>query len=343
MSTRQYLIDASTRHQVFLQRYGAGESKKAIKLLNRLRRDINARLAQEPTAFQRNRLAIVLQDIEQLSAVAFKDIAGKVKSGAGNLAVDEAEFSTKLFNKASSANFAMPAENVLIAAVEAAPMAAPAGMAGITIDESLRDYGKKKAAQITQTITDGLILGDTTPEISKKVGSMMNTLHRRQLDTLVRTAANHTSSVAREMTYQQNSDLLDGYQWVSTLDNRTTMICASRDGKTYAVDSGVMPPAHWGCRSTTIPVVMDEFTIAKPTKVRPAKGAAGAGTVSGKTTYGGWLKKQPKEFIDEALGVERSKLFRSGKLTIDKFVDPTGRVYTLDQLRSMNPFAFAEN
>jgi hypothetical protein len=45
MSTQQFLMDAATRHQVFLQRYGNGRSKEAVKLLNRLRKKINARLA----------------------------------------------------------------------------------------------------------------------------------------------------------------------------------------------------------------------------------------------------------------------------------------------------------
>lgn len=114
----------------------------------------------------------------------------------------------------------------------------------------------------------------------------------------------------------------------------------SIDGdETYIADSLVV---H-NCRSTTVPVVNDAFNIAKKaTGKRPAVGADGAGQVGGKSTYGGWLKKQPKEFVDEALGVERSKLFRSGKLSIDKFVDPTGRVYTLEQLAQMNQFAFQE-
>jgi hypothetical protein len=48
MITDQYLIDAATRRQVFLQRYGNGRSKEAVKILTRLRQRINARLSQEP-------------------------------------------------------------------------------------------------------------------------------------------------------------------------------------------------------------------------------------------------------------------------------------------------------
>jgi protein involved in polysaccharide export with SLBB domain len=51
MTTDQYLIDAATRRQVFLQRYGNGRSKEAVKILTRLRQRINARLSQEPENF----------------------------------------------------------------------------------------------------------------------------------------------------------------------------------------------------------------------------------------------------------------------------------------------------
>ena len=109
------------------------------------------------------------------------------------------------------------------------------------------------------------------------------------------------------------------------------------------VPGSPVPPAHWGCRSTTIPKVKPEYDVgAKLHGKRPAIGADGVSHVSGRTTYGGWLKRQPTEFIDEALGTDRSRLFRSGKLSLDKFVDPTGREYTIKQLESLNPMSFLE-
>lgn len=344
MSTKQFLTDAATRHAVFLQRYAGGQSKEAIKTLNRLRRGINARLAQEPTVFQRNRLEAVLFDIEQLSIEMFKDISQKTIRGAQLLSINEAGFSVDLFNKASTVEigFTLPSDGVLIAGTMGSSMSAPL-KAGITIEDALLQFSVKKRTEIAQTISDGVTLGETTPTISRKVGTLINTLHRRQLDTLVRTVTNHTSSVARNMVYEANSDIIDGYQWVATLDNRTTLICGSRDGIVYQVGAGPMPPAHWGCRSTTIPKVKPEYDLgAKIQGKRPSVGSGGAKQVSARTNYGGWLRKQPVEFVDEALGVERSRLFRSGKLNIDKFVDPTGRVYTLAELERMNPISFIE-
>jgi len=343
MSTQQYLIDASTRHQVFLQRYGGSESKKALAYLDRLRRNINARISQEPTIFRLNRLKALLDDINAMTAALMKDMSLAISRGAQELAISEAAFSAKLYNKASTTDFILPPDAALISGVEAAPMAAPLGKKAITIDEALSQFSRNKGAQIAQTISDSIVLGDTTPEISKKVHDIISTVQRNQVDALVRTITNHSSSVARQMVYDDNAELLEGYQWVSTLDGRTTLICGGRDGKVFQ-KGGPMPPAHWNCRSTTIPKVKDAFNIGSKLKgTRASKGATGGKQVSGRLTYGGWLKKQPVEFVDEALGVERSRLFRSGKISIDKFTDPTGRVYTLEQLDSMNVFALQES
>lgn len=343
MSSRQYLVDAVTRHQVFLQRYAGGQSKDAIKILNQLRRNINARLMQEPTDFQRTRLVRVLEDIEALTAEAFRVISRRTIVGAQDLARVEAGFSVELFNKATkNVEWTLPADATLTAAVMRHPI--PVSTKSIrTIEGYLQEFGKKKTAQITRMISDGVTLGDTTPTIAKNVGTLINTLNKRQLDTLTRTITNHAASATRNVVYDENADIIDGYQWVATLDSRTTLVCGSRDGKTYKVGTGPMPPAHWGCRSTTIPKVKPEYDIGSKLKgTRASKGATGAKQVSGGTGYGGWLKRQPTSFVDEALGIERSKLFRSGKLSIDKFVDPTGRVYTLAELERMNPFVFTE-
>lgn len=341
MSATQYLIDASTRHHMFIQRYAGGQAKRAIKTLTRIRREIIGRLMDEPTDFQRARLTLLLGDIDSLAAQGFGKMYADLVDELSDFAMAEAQFSKELYDQVTSVNFAMPADSALSAAVMAAPMAAPSGMRSITIEEAWKDFSAKTQAQIRQIIQDGIVLGDTTPQISRKVGEIMTTLKRRQVDTLVRTATNHASSVARSELYAANDELIEGYRWVSTLDARTTMICGSRDGEVYRRGQGPMPPAHWGCRSTTIPVVKEAFSLASGMGgERPAFGPDGAEVINSRTTYGGWLKKQPTEFVDEVLGPERSKLFRSGKIKFDQFVDTTGRVYTLDELKALNPLAF---
>ena len=185
-------------------------------------------------------------------------------------------------------------------------------------------------------------------EISKRLTSL-GKITSNQANTLARTMTNHTSQIARSQTAAANADVLDGVRWLSTLDDRTTLTCAGRDGTIYPVNSDYpQPPAHYNCRSTINLVVNPEFDLAaKVTGERPQVGADGSGTTSAKTTFGGWLKSQPASFQDEYFskfpdGEARAKLFRSGGLKIDRFTDSQGAIYSLDKLRELNPIEFAK-
>lgn len=334
MSAQQYIIDAATRHQVFLQRYAGGESKKALAMLSRLRHEITVRLMAEPTQFQVQRLSLVLADIDQLYAGLSGALRESVKQSTNALVVQEAAHSAKLYGTVTNVDWVLPADAMLIAAVDNSMMSV--GRTGVNINTAIRMMSAKHASTVRQTIMDGVTLGDTTADIARSVSSIVNTVQRRDVNTVVRTAINHASSMARSSMYEANSDILQGYEWVSTLDSKTSLICGGRDGIIYTNPTDPRPPAHFSCRSTTIPKVKDEYKLAGFEGERPAIGAGGVESVSANKSYGTWLKTQPKEFVDEALGVERSKLFRSGKISMDKFTDPTGRTLSLVELEAMS-------
>lgn len=48
-----------------------------------------------------------------------------------------------------------------------------------------------------------------------------------------------------------------------------------------------------------------------------------------------WLKRQTKSFQDELLGPTRAQLWRDGKAGLDKFVDRSGKIMTVEQLRRL--------
>jgi len=64
------------------------------------------------------------------------------------------------------------------------------------------------------------------------------------------------------------------------------------------------------------------------------------GQVPASQSYATWLRDQTTAFQDEVLGPTRARLFRQGKITMDKFVDRTGKPYTLDDLMRREPEAF---
>lgn len=205
-------------------------------------------------------------------------------------------------------------------------------------------------------------------------------LTRRQAETVVRTAVTHFANAAHETTWLENEDIVIGVKWVSVLDGRTTPICQARDGLIDPLPGrelpegalqldppGARPPAHPNCRSITVPVLAGVEIIAdrpfvtdtrnrrereinfraqareegRPLRdIRNEWANANIGRVPAETTFEQWLRARSAGFQDDLLGPTRGKLFRTGGLTLDRFVDHTGRRYTLAELRTRDAEAF---
>jgi len=90
---------------------------------------------------------------------------------------------------------------------------------------------------------------------------------------------------------------------------------------------------HWGCRSTSVPVLKSlrelGFDIDLPASTR----ASMTGQIAEDTTFEGWLSRQSKERQDANLGPGRADLWRNGKIKFRDLVDGNGRELTLAELR----------
>ena len=106
-----------------------------------------------------------------------------------------------------------------------------------------------------------------------------------------------------------------------------------RDGTVYKPGKGPRPPAHFNCRSSTSPVTKSWRELGFDIdELPPATRASMNGQVPSDQTYDGFLRGQDKGFQEEVLGKRKAELFRGG-LKTDRFVDKSGKEYTLDQLR----------
>lgn len=188
-------------------------------------------------------------------------------------------------------------------------------------------------SKVVRAFTQGITRGDSTDKIA---GSMKQVY--RQIDGniegIVRTAANHVNSQVRAETFKANSDIIEEEVWVATLDSRTTLLCASLDGKRFPVGQGRQPPAHFGCRSIRVPVIKGwkDLGLKDPP---PAVRASMDGTVPAKTTYQDWLSKKSASFQDRVLGPARGKLFREDKLSLSEMVSATtGRPIPLESIKA---------
>lgn len=340
MSTRQYFIDSATRHQIFVQRYAVGREKEAGVAIDRMIRTITGRLAGDVTEYSEARLTALLAELQSTSNELLTQLGESTIEEAQEFAIYEAEFNSKMLSQGVDANVSVPAPAQLSSAIYTSPMKL-APNATYTIADALGKFTTKKATQIVQTVKDGVALGDTSQQISASL-KQLGVLQKQQAATLTRTITNHVSTEARYITLFENQDLMDGYEWVATLDSRTSLICGSRDGIVYPfLSTNPRPPAHFSCRSTIVGKISPEYDLASDvTGNRPSKGASGKQNVSANTNYGSWLARQPSSFQDEILGETRGKLFRQGGLKIDKFVDSAGVQYNLERLRSLEPLAF---
>src|SRR5690606_14033941 len=79
---------------------------------------------------------------------------------------------------------------------------------------------------------------------AQRYGDGILAVTSRHAETVVRTAVAHVGTVARSETYARNADIIKGEQWSSTLDQRTSSVCRSLDGRVFKLGEGPMPPAH---------------------------------------------------------------------------------------------------
>jgi SPP1 gp7 family putative phage head morphogenesis protein len=258
----------------------------------------------------------------------------------------------------------------LIAAVQGAPqtfsLTASQGTTitlpnGKTIEKAFRGLAVDQAERFSQTVRTGLLSGETTPQIAKKLigslqfgeeaksvrqliaaGGQSTAIADNQIMTLVRTSINQVANTASQQVYEANQDITKKYKYVATLDTKTSPICRALDGKEFEYGKGPMPPQHFNCRSTTVPIVDYEgLKEAGYDFVPPAAGrrASMDGPVPANTTYGKWLYDQPASVKADVLG--KSKVAYFDKLTQEygadnamaKLVRDDGSELTLDQLR----------
>jgi len=343
MSADGHLTDSAVRHQVYVQRFGSGLTTKAVKFIrkaiNRAKKTVQGGLSQYATARYQRQIETLSNDLRAI----YGDMAEQQRIDYGDFAQYEFTFNTKLLGQVvkASVKLAEPSVEMIAAAVLSDPLELLVGKGrqSINIAGALAQFGTKKTADIISEIGLGAAMGEDSRQIVRRLTSL-GVSHEEQASSLVSTLTNNVSASARNQTFSENDDILEGKQDIATLDGRTTAFCRSIDHRIIPPD-GPSPPYHWRCRTTQVPVIKAEYRREITGSVRPAVGPDGARQVSSKTTYGDWLARQPVSFQREVLGDKRYQLFSKGDLTLDRFVDgETGKQYTLDQLKELEPHAF---
>ena len=350
-TANEKLQTAAIDHGHDIIRYQNQVVYKVIALLNRTDIDLVAQLTaalqQLPVSqFTVERLDSLLMSVKQINAVAYQKIRHELSAELSDLVAYEQGYQAQLFQNTLPVTFEVA--TVPVAQVVTAAMARP--FQGRLLSEWMAGLEAEKAAKIRDAIRIGYVEGQTIPEMvtrlrgtkAKQYQDGILEITRRNAETIVRTAVSHTANHTRQKFAEANDDLVKGWKFTATMDSRVTVLCASLDGQVFPVGEGPQPPRHHNCRSTSVPILRSWKELGIDLKEFPeGTRAAYDGQVPASLTYGEWLKGKSAEFQDSVLGKTKGKLFRAG-MPIDRFVNRSGDVLTLDELRKKDAAMFAK-
>ena len=242
---------------------------------------------------------------------------------------------------------------------------------GQTVEKAFRGIAENQKDALTRHIRQGVFSGESTQQIARRMigrldfsqkgsvrqiaqaGGELTKLANHQIQTIVRTSVNQVQNQASQAVYAANSKVAPKYEYVATLDSRTSPICKRLDGRKFTYNKGPTPPQHFNCRSTTVPVVDYEglskrkgFEDLKPPpkgKVVTRPTGEGTGRVPQDTQYGDWLLGQDKKLKVKTLGNEQkvryferlAKKEGSGQKAIRKMVREDGSERSLADLQRL--------
>ena len=131
---------------------------------------------------------------------------------------------------------------------------------------------QKLLAEMDSTLTQNIILGEDPQKAINKLSKRLG-VSKSSAGKLVMTEEAFFSSAGQQDCFKELD--VEQYEIVATLDNKTSQICRSMDGKVFKMSEwkvGVTaPPFHPWCRTTTIPHFDDEFDVGE----RAARSAEG--------------------------------------------------------------------
>lgn len=331
------------------ERYGRGLSAEIVRLLNRAGRDTLDRIAARLVEIEERgfdigpastaRLNKLLAEIRAIEAQIAPQIADRVTDDLVDFSATEAAFQVSSLNAAIGIELAttLPSPARLKAIVTETPIR------GKLLAPWLKQESEARISRVEQAIRLGMTAGESTDKIvarvrgTKAMGYRNGAIetNRNAAMTLVRTSVNHVSNHVAQETWKANTGILKGWQFLATLDERTSGICAVHADLIYPIGEGDIPPLHPNCRSFSVPITKSFRELGIDADELPEGTRASMnGQVAGKTTMAEWLRDQGAETQNQVLGATRAKLFREGKLDLYKFLKNDSSLYTIKELKA---------
>jgi len=386
-TVNEEFFDAMVRHQIGLLRMNSDIQAKTFAILDATEEDMAQQIRRRlrnhsglDTPAQVRRLNILTKVIRSSRLKAWEQVTGVWVEELVALANTEPVTVSGILKTVVpvSLETVIPASELLRSIVTTRPFQ------GKTLRQWAASVSRADIARIEGQIKIGMVQGETSQAIARRiVGTVaqrgrngVTEISRRQATAITRTGINAIANQAKREFYQANRNLFTMELYTATLDNRTTPICQSLDGRQFPIGEGPYPPVHMQCRSLRVAII-DRNVIgnrpAKPStermlvrqftrdrnisgvtsRARLPRGTKGdfdrfsrqqirqsTGQVPAKVTYQQWLNRQSTEFQNDVLGPTRGVLFRKGELRLTRFVNRAGDRIPLSQLARTDAAAF---
>ena len=328
------------KQQIFFERYKNGEAEEIVSLLDKSSAEIASFVKATKGVYTKARYKEIAKKMREISA-SLKDKVGENIDVEGVIEY-ELKKQKKLLNavkndivnsKDGSINFLYPTTEQIKTAALFKPVTE-----GMTYDSYLNGieeglYNTWDSAVRTGYLTGqptskivSNVMGGISPETKLANPGLINSL-RNSVYSNTKTLLQSFAAETRNRVFEENEKYFgDGkseykYEWLSTLDSHTCLVCGNLDGKLFkSIEDAPAIPVHRGCRCILLPY----FNIEGDTR------ASKNGYVDSKITYSDWLAEQDEKTQKDVLGKTRYELFKKGE-RIEQFID-NGRAITLKKL-----------
>ena len=317
------------------------------------------------TLLQRDFIVNELKKVTASGDVPINSVAVSPKYADSFISTDPTQtniFTSKQFTEDDFVKFG--AGKFELTARQGAAITLPNGQ---TIEKAFRGIAERQQQQLARHIRQGVFSGETTQQIARQMigrldfaqkgnvrqiaaaGGDVTKLANYQVRTIVRTSINQVQNQASQAVYAANKKVSPKYEYVATLDSRTSAICMRLDGREFEYNKGPTPPQHFNCRSTTVPVVdFDGLQKKYPSLEKPPASVLDTrpsitGRVPQGTTYGNWLLQQDRDLQIKTLGSEgKVRIFKkaakkegSGQAALRKMIRNDGSEVSLEKLKQL--------
>jgi len=231
---RKALLDLAIRRQVLLERIKAGQFRDFGKTIQEVQKLVQAKVGGLANDLAGENRRFLTRWLGQLESAILKQYREGVK-----LFNQELEQTAGIFAAMEAGDIAASITGTVRLSTPTARQAwnlakvQAMSHSGETLEQFVETLAAGETKRVVSVVRRGYYQGKTNQELVREiVGTRARRFQdgilqtsRRNAQAVVATSVQHVASVGRMRTWQDNADVVQGYEWVSTLDRKTTTQC----------------------------------------------------------------------------------------------------------------------